>query len=418
MKLNFKHLFLTPFQKNVATLFSATLIAQIINVLGALFLAKIYAPELYGSYSVFLSFVGILTILNSVKLEYIIITDTSERKSINMANSIFIIILFISSIHAIFFSLFKDLFLKNGIVFTILIFSSLASLFLSNSKVFESYSTRKSLFMIIANSRVIMAVSTILFQFVFYYFSNNGLIYGYSLAIVMTFIFYLFYSKNIVRVPNFNLFTKTIKIHKNILRFAFPSGLINGIALNMMPILLLSYFSASSSGIYALSLKVVSVPLFIISSSVAQVYFQKASHFFNNSKHKLYGFTKKIVLTNILIMFIVLVLINTLGVFLLELVFDKSWKDLSLYITILSFYIMGQVTFSPISSIIVITNKMHIGFVFNISLVLINLIAIYIGSLYDNITYTVLLLSIVGGLSYVVLLSYFLSLLKTYENEN
>lgn len=79
---------------------------------------------------------------------------------------------------------------------------------------------------------------------------------------------------------------------------------------------------------------------------------------------------------------------------------------------------MGQVTFSPISSIIVITNKMHIGFVFNVSLALINLIAIYIGSLYDNITYTVLLLSIVGGLSYVVLLFYFLSLLKTYENEN
>ncbi len=417
MKLNFKSFILNPFQKNIATLFSGTLIAQLINVLGALFLAKIYAPELYGNYSVFLSFVGILTLINSVKLEYVIITDKSEDKSKNMVNALLFIIFIISFLIFGLFVLFRDEFLKNGIVFTILLFSSLASLFVSNSKVFESYATRKSLFKSIANARIIMAGSTILFQFFLFYISKNGLIYGYVISMIITMIFFVIISKNIIQVPDMQLFKTTLKNHKNILRFAFPSGVINGIANNIMPILLLSYFSAASSGIYALSLKVVSVPMFIISSSISQVYFQKASEYFNHSKEKLYDLTKQVAFTNILIMFIILIVINTLGIFLLDLFFDKDWENMNLYIIILSFFVLGQVAFSPVSSLIVIINKMHVGLIFNICLALINFIAIYIGNIYQNIVYTVLILSIVGGLSYIVLLFYFLSILKNYKNE-
>jgi len=417
LKLNFKYSFSTSFQKNIATLLSGTLIAQVINIIGALFLAKIYAPELYGNYSVFLSFVGILTIINTLKLEYIIITEKDEKKSLNTVNILLIIILLISVSHAIVFLFFQDFFLKKGIVFTILIASSIATFFLSNSKIFESYATRKSFFKTIANARVIMAISTITFQLVFFHYSKSGLIYGYLSSMIITFLFYLIISKKVINKPNINLFKKTLKTHKNILRFAFPSGLINGLAMNIMPILLLAYFSASSTGVYALSLKVVSVPLFIISSSVSQVYFQKASDFFNHSKHKLFNLTKKIALTNILVMFVILILINTIGVFLLNHFFDNSWEGLNKYILILSFFVLGQAAFSPISSIIIITNKMHIGLIFNISLALLNFIAIYIGNLYNNIIYTILLLSIVGGLGYIILLSYFLSLLKTYKNE-
>lgn len=418
MKLDFKTYFLNPFRKNIATLFSGTLIAQIINVIGALILAKIYAPELYGSYSVFLSFVGVLTILNSLKLEYIIITDMAEEKSINVVNSLLIIILLICTLHLIFFFLFRDSFFKKDITYSILLFSSIASLFLSQAKVLESYATRKSLFKSIASSRVIMSGCTVFFQFVLFYYSKNGLIYGFVLSMIITLLFYLIISKTIIQWPDLSLFKTTFKSHKNILRFAFPSGLINSIALYIMPILILSYFSASTSGVYSLSLKVVSVPLFIISSSVSQVYFQKASDFFNNSKHKLYDLTKKVALTNIIIMFIILVLINTLGLFLLNLFFDENWVNLNLFIAILSFYMLGQASFAPISSLIVIVNKMHIGLIFNICLALINFIAIYVGYQYNNIIYTVLLLSIFGGLGYLILLRYFLSILKTYKNES
>ncbi len=417
VKFNLKLIFTTPFQKNIATLFSGTLLAQLINVIGALFLAKIYAPEFYGAYSVFLSFVSILTIVNSLKLEYVIITDKSEEKSNNMVNAILIIVLIVSAIHLFLFALFEDFFFKHGIIYIILLLSSITSIFLSNAKLLESYATRKSWFKNIANARVLMAICTVLFQFVLFYYSVNGLIYGYTGAVLVLFIFYIFISKNIIKKPDLKLFKNTIKYHKNIIRFAYPSGLINGVANYILPILILAYFSAAESGVYALGLKVVSVPLFIISSSISQVYFQKASDFFNHAKYKLYDFTKKVALTNILIMLAILLVINTIGIYLLELFFDKDWENLSIYIVILSFFVLGQVAFSPISSLIVIINKMHIGLIFNITLAFINFIAIYVGQLYNNIVYTVLIFSIVGGLSYIILLIYFLSLLKTYKKE-
>ncbi len=418
MKFNFKHFSLTAFQKNIATLFSGTLIAQSINIIGALFLAKIYAPKLYGTYSVFLSFVSILTIINSLKLEYIVITDKSNKKSKNTINIILTIVVLISIIHLILFSLFRAFFLEHGIIYIVLLLSSTTSLFLSNAKLLESYATRKSWFKNIANARVLMAICVVVFQFIFFYFSENGLIYGYASAVLILFLFYILITKRIIKTPDIKLFKDTLKNHQNILRFAFPSSLVNAIANYILPILIFSYFSAVTSGVYALSLKIVTVPLFIISSSISQVYFQKASDFFNHSKHKLYDLTKKVALTNIMIMLLALLLINTLGVYLLDLFFDKDWTNLSSYILILSFFVFGQAAFSPISSLIVIINKMHIGLIFNITLALINFIAIYIGNLYNNIEYTILIFSILGGLGYIILLIYFLSILKTYKNES
>lgn len=418
MKFKNKQFLQTAFQKNIATLFSGTIIAQIINVLGALFLAKIYAPEMYGFYSVFLSFVGILTIINSLKFEYIVITEKSEKESINTVNTLVLIILLISILHFLFFSIFRSYFIEKGIVFSLLIFSTVTALFLSNSKLFESYNTRGSFFKSIATARVIMAIGTILFQFTFFYYSSNGLIYGYLCAVIITFLFYLNSIKKVIHFPQIDLFRKTLRSHINIFRFAFPSGLINGIAIHIMPILMLSFFSASSSGIYALSLKIVSVPLFLISSSVSQVYFQKASDYNNNSKHKLFDLTKSMVLSNISVMVIILIFINTIGVYLLNLLFDNNWENLSQYILVLSFFTFSQSSFSPISSIIVVTNKMHIGLIFNISLVIVNFISIYIGYIYNNLLTTILIFSIIGGLGYIILLFYFLSLLKSYKNEN
>ena len=418
MNLHFKPYFANSFQKNVATLFSGTFIAQIINVLGALLLAKMYAPELYGTYNVFLSFASILLILNTLKLEYIIVTEDSGERSKNLVFILSFLLVIISLSHFLFFILSSDFFLKHNIKLVVLLCSSLASLFLASTKIFESYATRISSFKNIAQVRILLSLSTIGLQFLFFFVYQNGLILGYIIALVVACLYYIYVLKPAPFLLNWNFFRNSIEKNKNILKFAFPSGLINSIGFNIMPILLVSYFSASTTGVYSLSLKIVSVPLFLIASSVSQVFFQKASVFYNETKYKLYGLTKKVAISSIITMFVVLLLINTIGLFMLGLVFDKHWENLNLLVIILSFYMLCQSAFVPVSHIIVIVNKMHVGLIFNICLVFINLIAIYVGTLYNNILYTVLILSVVGGIGYLALLLYFLSYLRTFKNED
>lgn len=416
MNFSLQTLLKTPFQKHIATLFSGTVLAQAINVLGALLLAKLYAPERYGTYSSFLSFVSILTVFNSLKLEYIIITEKSLERGKNIGDALVFIILLMSVVSMGIFGLTKEFFSDRGILFLVLVGSSVTSFFLSNSKVLESLATRTSAFKTIATARVLTAILVVSIQFLLFYYTPYGLLYGYGIAMILLFIFYAVRLKSRFKLPHIAQFKTTLKAHKNIVRYAYPSGLVNVVAINGMPILLLAYFSAVDAGVYALSLKVVSVPLFIISSSVSQVYFQKASSYFNTEKAKIYSLTLRVARSNFIIMLVILGILNTLGIYLLELVLDDSWKNVRSYMLCLSFLVLGQVSFSPISSLIVIINKMHLGLMFNVYLVAVNLVAVYIGYQAEDIFYTISILSIASGLGYMLLLLYFLNHLKKRKN--
>jgi O-antigen/teichoic acid export membrane protein len=183
-----------------------------------------------------------------------------------------------------------------------------------------------------------------------------------------------------------------------------------------MPILIVTYFNLNDSGVYFLSLKLLGTPLFLISSSISQVYYQKSSEMFYTSKENLFTLTKKIVLTNIVIMIIFIILINTIGIYFLELLFDKNWDDLRLYTLILSFLILARSSFNPISNIIIVLNKNHVSLIFNSYLLFVNLAAILFGYLSNSLINTIIFLSIFGGLGYIALLIYFMKRLKELKS--
>jgi O-antigen/teichoic acid export membrane protein len=108
-----------------------------------------------------------------------------------------------------------------------------------------------------------------------------------------------------------------------------------------------------------------------------------------------------------------LILVNTIGMTALESVFNNKWNNLRSYSLILSILILGRSAFSPISSLIVVLNKNLESLIFNIYLFIVNLVAIYFGYLYNDITITILILAIFGSVGYISLLIYFLNHLKT-----
>jgi O-antigen/teichoic acid export membrane protein len=108
-----------------------------------------------------------------------------------------------------------------------------------------------------------------------------------------------------------------------------------------------------------------------------------------------------------------LIVVNTVGMTILESIFNNKWNNLRSYSLILSILILGRSTFNPISSLVVVLNKNLESLIFNIYLFIVNLIAIYFGYLYNDITITILILAIFGGMGYILLLAYFLNHLKT-----
>lgn len=394
-------------------MFRGTVISQIIAVFGAIYLAKLYGEEAYGFFGFFVSITSIVGIISTLQLDKCIITSKEEKESSNWFNFLLIIFPIITIIcFSIFFiySFFFDFEKQNE---TILLLSLIGSIIITTNLIHESFFTFKKEFSIISNIKIYITVFNIFLQFIlFYKFSILGLIIGF-VASQFLLLIYVFY-KNRSSIQTIDIQEVKNGIHSNIgiIKFLLPSNIINSLANNIMPILILSFFGVKEAGVYFFSVKILSAPLFLISSSVSNVYFQKSAELKNKNVSKLLGITKKIVKTNILIMLTFLLVINTLGIYLMNVFLENQWNNLNIYILILSFLVLARSSFNPISSLIVVLDKNLIGLIFNCYLLMINLVAMYFGTMYNSIIYTVLILSFFGGIGYFILLYYFFNQLK------
>jgi O-antigen/teichoic acid export membrane protein len=400
-------------------MFRGSFISQIIAIIGTLFLAKFYGEEAYGFFGVFISIISIVSITSTLQLDKCIVTATNKKESINWFNFLLIIIPLISILISILLFLASSCFFNYKLDFTIILLATLGSLVFALNAINESYFTFNKEFSTISNSKVFLTIGNVLLQFTLYFYYNLfGLIIGFLISQLLLLFYYLFKNRSIITKTNFKEIKNGLKTNASIVKYLLPSNTINSLANHLMPILILSFFGAKEAGVYFFSIKILGTPLFLISSSISKVYFQKSSELLTENKSDLLKLTKNIVTTNLILMLTFLIVINTVGMYILEHFFDEKWNNLRLYTLILSILIFARTSFNPISSLIVVLNKNLESLIFNIYLFIINLVAIYVGYLYNDITITIFILAIFGGVGYLLLLAYFLNYLKTITKNN
>ncbi len=396
-----------------------TLVAQIIAMIGAIFLAKIYGEEAYGLFGVFISITSITSIVSSLQLDKFIVISKNIKESINWYN--FLLILIPVSTILISFLLFvvSNYFFDEQLSINILLLSAVGTLLIALITTNENFFTFKKEFSTISNSKIVLTIGNLGLQILLYSsYHLLGLIIGCLISQFFLFLFYFFKNRSVISKTNFGEIKRGIESNSSILKFLLPSNTLNSLANSLMPILILTFFGAKEAGVYFFSLKILGIPLFLISSSVAQVYFQKSSILLRENKKELLKLTKKIVCTNLLIMLVFLILINTVGMYILEYYFDQKWSNLRPYTLVLSILIFTRTSFNPISSLIIVLNKNLESLLFNSYLLVVNLVAISVGYLYNSITLTILILAILGGIGYVLILAYFLNHLKYIAKKN
>ena len=419
MKIKVRKLPTSSFYRNILIMFRGTLLAQVIAIIGAVFIAKIYGAEAYGVFGVFISLISIISVIASLQLDQCIVLSKNKKESINWFNFLMVLIPLLSLLISTLLFLFSSNFYDKKLSLNFIILSFLGSLFLSLNLINEKIFTFKKEFTILSNSKIFLTLSNISFQFLLYhFFSLFGLILGFLISQFVIFLFYVFKNSSILSKINFRQIKKGLQQNKSIVKYLLPSTVINSLANNLMPILILTFFGAKEAGVYFFSLKIIGTPLFVISSSISNVFFQKSSELLKENKTELFKLTKKIILINLLLILACLIFINTFGITILESVFDNKWINLRSYSLILSVLILARSTFNPISSLVVVLNKNRQSLIFNIYLFGINLIAIYFGDLYNDLTITIFILAIFGGAGYILLLAYFLKHLKFISKKN
>ena len=409
--------FKTKNAKGVLSLLAGNTIAQVIMVSGGLVLARFYGPEASGTYNTFLSFVAILSILTTFRLENIFVISKSSKAIRNLFSTLLILSTIVTFLFFLGYVTLEEIFSLKTSLFIVFL-SCVAGLFTAWNNVQTSLFTKYKLFKSISNGIIINALFSIGFQYIFYLlnYKETGLIYGTIFGTVLSCIYYFMITKGRFTSVNFGLAKETILQNKEIIQYTLPSESLNAIANNLMTILIAFYFLKEDAGFYGNAAKVLVVPLVLLSNSMSKVFFQKSAGMITHRAHQLYDLSKKVILYNVAAIAVFLLLMNFIGIFILEWILGPEWKGLHVMTWILSFWILCRAALNPIQQIVVVIKKNHYAFYFNIYLVLITFITCIIGGLNKNILLTLSLYSFFAGIGYLIQLYFVMKELKRYKN--
>lgn len=404
-KINFS----SSYFKGTLDLFKGNLWAQIIGFFGALWVAKLYGANELGVFSKFVSLSSILAIFYTLRLEAAIILAKEKQHQVNLFSTLFYTIIFVSSLSLLITSLIPDvLFNKINLLRTVVLAGILGGVLKAFENVYVTYLIKIKKFKHVANSRIVFTLSRYIFQIGLYFLTiTSGIIFGALIASILLFI-YLYKHANLKLKP-FNIPTvKThIKENLNLVSFGVLSDNLNVFNLQIIPLIGGIYFNDNYIGWYFLAITVLTIPIHFVNTSFSKVFFLKASDIYNDSKTQLFSFVKKSMLYLIILGIISYLFLLFFSPYLISLFFDESWNNVGDYIQILAILFFLRTIYNPISNFEEIFRKNHIGFIFNIYLLIVNLTAIYIGSIKNDFLITLKIIAVFCSIGYAVTSLYF-----------
>jgi len=315
------------FIKNVATLITGTVIAQIISLLGLIYIQRYYyGPEEFANFKLFYEFAAIFVGISALKLETGIVlekNDNAARMLTNLSLKLVLITGLISFIALIAYSQFDSNLMKitNNIYLLILLPVTVISL--GFTQVFNSWFTRKNSFKLMSINKVSQN-STSLFGQVVFAISNIksfGLIYGRTIGLLVSnFIFFFKYLKNRPAIQKEKGDEKRMIVkHNKFIYFTSPSVLLGGVVNFLLIDLFMKYYGDDFSGKIGSAYHYLGISIAVITTSFAQVYYSKLSTI--ESKEEL----RK----NYTFWFLRLFLIAFIGVIMMQFI-PNSWDEVVL----------------------------------------------------------------------------------------
>lgn len=354
----------SEFNKSVLVLAGGTAVAQAVPILISPILIRLYTPEDFGAFAIFMSITSIISVIACGKYELAIMLPEKDEDAINVAAVAFLFNVFVSGLFFLFILFFGDWLLDvlNAKNLGWLIYLAPLSVFLLGTFSILNYTNNRfKLYKDISKANIYKSLAGAVVQIGmgFLKYKTTGLVFGYIASQLFS-NFKLF--KNISKYfSSINyLYIKTMfHKYKNFPIYYVPGALIDTISSNIHFFFISFYFGIKVTGLYFFAYKIVSAPFSLIASAISQVFFREFSFLFQKDLVSARNFLKKTAL-NLLILsisvnFALIVLIYVFWSF----IFGLKWEDSkSIAIILLISYLIRFIV-SPISVALVSSNKLN-----------------------------------------------------------
>ncbi len=397
------------FASDVFTLVGGTTFAQIIALLAAPVLTRLYGPEDFGVWALFISITGIIGIVACLRYELSIMLPESDEDAINLLALSILFVLIITVVTIAIIYLFKDplvLALNSpqlgNYVWLIPPFVFLNGIFLA----LNYWNSRTKHFKRLSFARVSSSLSSTGTQIgagMGGYATGIGLITG---SLVGTFASTIVLFGQIWKDDK-KLFQASIKPKKMIEGMKrhrkFPlvnswSALLNMTSWQLPAFLLTFYFSPAIVGFYSLGLRLIQMPMSFIGGSISQVFFQRAS--VAKSENTLDLLVENVFRILVIIGLFPILTVTIVGSDLFTVIFGQAWTEAGVYAQILSIWAFVWFISSPLSTIYIVMEKQQFGLKLNIFNFITRILSLVIGGYFGNARLALILFAASGVLVY------------------
>jgi O-antigen/teichoic acid export membrane protein len=373
----------TEFSRNVLTLMTGTTIAQAIPIAISPILTRIYTPEDFGVFALYMSIVSIVAVVATGRYELAIMLPKKDEDALNIIALSMIIAFFVSFITFLIVFLFNaqitDL-LGNTEISSWLYLIPVSVLLTGVYQSLNYWFNRKKKYKVLAKNQVIKstATSTTNLLLGFGGAGSSGLILGGVLGQgIVTGLLSKFFLKNntfLQKIKKIKLLALARK-HKKLPIYNLPNAFIDQIRLSGINILIAKFFATATLGQFSLAWKTIQLPMSLIGGSISQVFFQKVS---SSKKEDLYPMVKKFIVKVLMIAFPVFLFIYLFAEDIFVFVFGENWKLAGTSASVMTPWLFLNFVTSPLSTIFIKLNKQEILLIFSIFYMILPLGAIAI----------------------------------------
>lgn len=397
----------SEFARNVLTLMTGTTVAQAVPIAISPVLTRVYGPEDFGLLALYTSILMVFSSLVAGRYELSILIPKNENHAKHLVVSSLAISFFVCCILFTIIVLFADKItslLANRDIYSWLYVLPLNIFITSAISILYFWENRKKQYKVLSSSQVLQSTSQAVTNLSLGYFFkyNAGLICGLLFGNLLSF-FYLL--KKTSKDFRLNMFKKNkaivlLKKYNKFPKFMLPSGLLENLS-GQLPVFLLGvFFSQTIVGFFALSQRIVRVPVMFIGSAVGNVFRQEASEHFalNGECRGVFISTFKKLLIISVIPFIIFGLIAP---YLFAFIFGEQWKIAGEYAQILTPLFLLQFIVSPLSSMFMIAEKQEYDLYIQIYLILSVSLALVLGGYFDSVRLSLVAFCFVYSMKYL-----------------
>lgn len=401
----------SEFSKNVITLMTGTTIAQAMPIAISPILTRIYTPEDFGIFAIYMAVVSIISIIATGRYEMAIMLPKEEEDVTSIVKLTLLILSTITVILFLIVIIFNQTItnlIENKEISNWLYFLPISIFLVGLYQVYNYLLIREKNFKRLATNKIIVSTTNATTQLGYGFIVSNGfgLLFGNIIGYIIS-IYFIIKSKVVNKYFGCknNSVKKVAKEYQNFPKYDVPSVLVNVVA-NQLPILALGkYFGLGIVGFYSLMYKVLMMPINLLSSTVLDVFKQQATDDYNK-----YGNCKEIyVKTFRSLVLLGIVPFTILGIWAPEIfafVFGEKWSVAGGFAQIMVPMLFLKFIINPLSYMFYIAAKQKTDLFGQILLLFITILSIYIGLQFNSEKTVLITFSLGYSIVYIIYLIY------------